>query len=187
MKDSSFQNWLAIQSMLTLAVGSTCRDVAHAASPVVADLGTIDATVNDANGNDLWFYQRLYQANLGELKLAKMALTRSRNTRIIEIARQLENEHSEIAKGLSELALRKHVKLPDEVTATQNMQNLQRLDDDQFDKAIRQQLIVDHQRIKDILDKQAQMGRDADTKAFAAKLQPGAQQRLRLAQSLPLL
>jgi putative membrane protein len=153
-------------AVVVAILGLSARALPHLAAPVrqMSDaqiLGTLGAA--DAN----------------ELEAAKLAATKATNAAARAYAAMLVRDHSLSQKTGLDLAKRRHIIIllpPDtmmEITHKQEMDQLNALSPDAFDKAFVQFMVADHQAlIARVAKALLPAARDPQLRAFIRRLQP---------------
>lgn len=97
------------------------------------------------------FITNQLESNYGEVKMARMAIDRSRNNEIKRIARMLENDHNTVIRELQSLARNNNLSQDSLPTmegrmGKQQMDQLQNSGGDEFDKLWAQQMLTNHEQ-----------------------------------------
>jgi putative membrane protein len=128
------------------------------------------------------FAMEAAQGGLAEVQLGRLAVEHATNPAVKQFGQQMVDDHSKAGNELMQLAARKQMQLPTDVSAEQKetMTKLSKLSGADFDKAYVDAMVDDHEH--DVKDFQAQAneGQDADLKAFAAKTLPTLQHHLQM-------
>lgn len=150
----------------------------EAAQPQAAEKGTLSET-------DRKFIQEAALGGLMEAELGKVALRKSSNDRVREMAQHIVDDHTRANERLQALAQAKGAETPDQLDAKHQKQvdKLQKLSADRFDREYVALMVSDHKEdIKAFRTAEAHAG-DADLKRFAAGTLPTLEQHLRMAES----
>jgi putative membrane protein len=117
---------------------------------------------------------------MAEVALGKLALTKTSNASIKKFAQMMVDDHGKANDELKEIAKKKNITLPDAVDADhqKKMDDLDKKHGGDFDKAYVDAMIDGHKKTLDLMNKEAKDGKDADLKAFAAKVAPTVQMHL---------
>jgi putative membrane protein len=123
---------------------------------------------------DADFVAEAVAANYAEIKLAKLAMQRSSNSEVKEIARMLEADHTKVLNELKTLAQSKAITVPveEEDDAKRKMERLRDEDADDFDEKWLEQMEDSHDKSINKFERRADHGEDADIKAFASRTVP---------------
>ncbi len=132
------------------------------------------------------FWNEAAQDGLAEINLGSLALQKSQNDEVKQLAQKVVDDHTAANTELTALAAGKNVKLPTDVNAKQKAvyDKLNALSGDQFDMEFVKTLVKDHESAVKLFQKQADSGKDAEVKAFAAKTLPTLQSHLEMAKSM---
>ncbi|HAJ64468.1 MAG TPA: DUF305 domain-containing protein [Cyanobacteria bacterium UBA11369] len=124
------------------------------------------------------------QGGMAEVRLAQLALQRSRNEQVREFAQRMIEEHTRANQELMRLATQKGVTPP----ATPGpkyeaaMRQLMQLSGESFDRAYMSEGGLNgHLESAAIYQRQAMLGQDPDLRAFAARILPRVQEHLQMA------
>jgi putative membrane protein len=142
-----------------LAIACSWIVVAHAGEPRAIDL--------DLPRADLTFVSDAAADNQAALALAQLAVARS--TAMRDLGRMLVDDRQYIANGLRQLATRKHLTLPAQLSPAQeaDRQQLEQLPERRFDRAYLEQARADLQRTIALFENEARAGADGELRAFA--------------------
>jgi len=149
-----------------------------AAPPPAAETGAVSEA-------DRKFIQEAAAGGLMEVELGKVALQKSSNDQVREMAQHIIDDHTKANERLQALAQAKGVDTPTQLDAKHQKQvdKLQKLSADRFDREYTALMVSDHkQDIKEFRRAAAHAG-DADLKQFAAGTLPTLEQHLRMAES----
>jgi putative membrane protein len=132
------------------------------------------------------FWNEAAQAGMAEVNLANLALQKSQNEEVKQLAQKVVDDHTAANNELKDLAASKKVTLATDVSAKQKAayDKLNGLSGDQFDMEFIKTMVKDHESAVSLFQKQADSGKDAEVKAFAAKTLPTLQGHLEMAKSL---
>lgn len=134
--------------------------------------------------DDTKFAVAAANGGLLEVQLGKLAQTKATSPKVIEFAKMMVEDHSKASKELMTLAGTKTITLPailDNKTQ-KDYDDLAKLDKAAFDKAYTDYMVKDHKEDIDEFQKEADKGKDAELKAFAAKHVPILKHHLEMAQ-----
>jgi putative membrane protein len=121
---------------------------------------------------------------MAEVQLGKLAQEKASNDQVKQFGARMVQDHSKANDELKQVAGSKGIQLPTDLDAKHksDMKRLQGLSGAAFDKAYMTHMLADHKM--DIADfqKEADSGKDADVKAFAARTLPTLKEHLQMAQ-----
>jgi len=105
-----------------------------------------------------------------EMELGQVAQTHSSSQRIKSFGAMMVKSHKEGIEEIRNLAVRKHVTLPDSVSLRQEKEinKLKKKEGDDFDKAYIKMTVNDHKADIKEFEKQASDGSDSITRVFAS-------------------
>jgi putative membrane protein len=129
---------------------------------------------------------QIYQANLREIALAKLANDKASTDEVRQYAAQLIADDTSANKSVVEVAQKINVQLPDTV-ATRHQSAYSKLSSAagaEFDKQFLQQVSAEHDRLIATLKQEQQNTSNDDVEALIEKILPIFQQQQQLAQML---
>lgn len=132
------------------------------------------------------FWNDAAQSGMAEVMLGNLALQKSSNDEVKQMAQKIVDDHTAANNELKDLASKKSAALPTEVNAKQKAtyDKLSALSGEEFDKEFIKVMVKDHEKAVALFQKQSDKGTDADVKAFAAKTLPTLQGHLDSAKSM---
>ena len=121
-----------------------------------------------------------------ELELSRLAVSKAKRPEVRSLAQMLVDDHTMVAAELTELAARKNVSLPMEMSAEQlaERDQLSKLSGAAFDDAYLKAMVKGHERGIGLFTKEASSGGDTDAKAWSGKILPKLQAHLSKVQEL---
>lgn len=141
---------------------------------------------SSANTDSSKFLSKALQDGKAEIRVCQLALQRSSSNDIKQFAQRMIDDHTRTDQEIQELATRKGVTLPADVSAEQKLtyDKLSALSGAGFDKEFMDHNVSDHEGdVKDFKE-QADKGTDADVKAFAEKTLQMLQTHLELSKQV---
>lgn len=171
-------------SLTAVAVAAMFVVGAHAQTPAPAP-----ATMGSSSlaKSDQRIVIDMAQANMAEIALAKVAQSKSQNDQVKQFAQQMIDDHGKALADVQQLAQSKGVTLPAEPTRAQQAEaaKMSKMSGAAFDTAyLKQAGVSDHQKVHNMLQKDAGKAKDADVKALGAKMLPTVDQHLTMAQQM---
>lgn len=132
------------------------------------------------NSDDAKFATTAASGGMAEVALGKLALTKTSNASIKDFANMMVTDHGKANDELLAIAKTKNITLPTEPDSThiKKMDELQKLNGADFDKAYVSAMIDGHKKTLDLMNNEAKNGSDSTLKAFAAKTAPVVQSHL---------
>jgi putative membrane protein len=121
-------------------------------------------------GADKMFMQKMAEGNLAEIQCAKLALEKSRNRRVREVAKTLLKGHRQAQQKVYKIASVHQVSLPTQPNATSRavLNELSGLRGRAFDKAFMAHQVKTHNATMDSLMKAMNDGNDSHSRDYAA-------------------
>lgn len=135
---------------------------------------------------DSKFMMMLATGGMNEITLSQTALAKSANEEVKTFAQKMVDDHTMAGDELKALAATKNVTLPMEADAKHMAMNtkLQGMTGSSFDMEYMKAMVKDHEATVALLQKESNNGKDAEAKAFAAKLLPTVQGHLDMAKTM---
>lgn len=132
------------------------------------------------------FWNEAAQSGMAEVMLGNLALQKSSNEEVKQMAQKIVDDHTAANNELKDLAASKSATLTTEVNAKQKATyaKLIALSGEEFDKEFIKVMVKDHEKAVSLFQKQVDKGADADVKAFAAKTLPTLQGHLESAKAM---
>ena len=147
-------------------LGVTGMAITHAASPATGQAMQQQAI----SEQDKDFVQDAAQSNLAKIKLSQMALQKSQNPQIRDMANQMVQGYTKANAELNQLAMRLGVSIPqsqdvmDKASAT----GLSMRSGEDFDKAFLDEMRDEHQDAVDKYKKEASEGTNPQVRQYAS-------------------
>ena len=124
------------------------------------------------------FAMKAAEGGMLEVKLAQLAQQKSQSNEVKDLARQLEQDHTQANQQLMQVAKQKNITLPTDLKGEcqETYQAFQQLQGSDFDNAFLLHNVKDH--LKDIMmfQKEAKNGTDQEIRQWAAQTLPKLQQ-----------
>jgi len=142
-------------------------------------------TANRLMRSDNSFITAAAQGGMAEVELGRLAVQRAADPTVKQFGQHMIDDHTKANDELKQIATRKGVSVPSEVSARQKgvIEKLSQLNGAEFDRAYMQDMVQDHQQTAAEFQREADKGSDADLKAFAGKVLPTIQEHLQMARS----
>jgi putative membrane protein len=180
---SSKRGLSAIAVGLTLAFGASAQTTGSpAASGSKAPASA--STKASASSADQAFVRKAAMGGLAEVELGRLAQQKASSDEVKQFASRMVQDHSKSNDELKQVASAKGIEVPSalDMKHKNDYDRLNKLSGAEFDRAYMSHMVDDHR--KDVADfkKEADSGRDADIKSFAAKTLPTLQEHMQLAQ-----
>lgn len=147
---------------------------------------TASARSHSVNATDSTFMTRAAADGLAEVRMGKLALEKSSNPQVKQLAQRIVSDHSKANGKLRALALQKHVPLPATPTADakQEAAHMKTLDGADFDQAWSAAMVKDHTKAIDMFATESQQAKDAEVRDFVQATTPVLRTHLQMAQQL---
>jgi len=141
---------------------------------------------SDKKNSDSKFIMMAATSSMNEIGLSNTALSKSSNEEVKKFAQTAVDDHTKASEELKPIAMSKNVMLPTEMDAKHKSANekLSALSGEEFDREYVKLMVKDHEKAVAMFQKQADNGKDAEAKAFAAKILPTLQGHLDMARNM---
>jgi len=132
------------------------------------------------------FYTQAAEAGIAEVEMGKLAQQRAADPSVKEFASKMVKDHDAANDQLKNLAEKKDVNLPTNLSTAQksSMKTLEMQSAADFDAAYMKKQVDAHEDTIALLKKEIASGKDSDAKALASSLLPTIQKHLEQAQQL---
>lgn len=147
--------------------------------------GAVDAK-SSTNATDSTFMQHAAADGLAEVQLGQMALEKSSDAQIKQLAQRIVHDHTKANDQLEALAQSKQVTLPTAPTsdALKESKDLQAKNDSSFDQAWLNDMVKDHQAAVKMFTQENKQAKDPDVHQFAQTTLPTLNTHLQMAKKL---
>jgi putative membrane protein len=135
--------------------------------------------------DDAEFVVMAFDGGMFEVQAGKLVQANASSVKVDELASRIIMDHSKANEQLKELASKKNITVPTELSAKaqKKYDQLSKLKGAEFDKEYAKQMVSDHKKDIEAFQKEADKGKDQDIKAWAAEKLPELKQHLSLAES----
>ena len=132
------------------------------------------------------FVSEAAQGDRAEVDLANLALQKSSNPDVKQFAQRIVDDHTQNQQQVDSLASKLNITPPSDVSAEQkeNIDGLQTLSGDQFDRAYARLMLHEHRKDVSEFSRERQMAKNSDLKRYVAQTLPVLEQHLQLASQL---
>ncbi len=139
-----------------------------------------------ANAADSMFMTHAAADGMAEITMGQMALEKSSNTEVKQLAQRIVDDHTDANAKLRSLAQAKQVTLPTGPTdeARQSADAMASMDPTKFDQAWTAAMVKDHQKAVALFAREVKQTRDPEVRTFAEATLPTLKAHLELAQQL---
>lgn len=133
---------------------------------------------------DRMFMTKAAQGGMAEVQLAQLAQEKAASDSVKQVAKKIQEDHTNANNELKQIAQQKGVDLPTDVGPKHQalIQKLQGLSGEQFDRAYLKAMVDDHKKDIKEFQRQTDRGMDSDVKGFASKTLPHLQEHLQQVQ-----
>jgi len=148
-----------------------CFGIASFAQTQSADQGAAAAAVP---GPDKKFAMMVAQTDLAEIELGNMALQKSNDPQVKQLAQKLVDDHTKTSTAMKEIAAKKGLTVPTETDAKHKAlaTKLQGQSGKDFDKDFLNANMKDHHKVVQAFEKESTDGKDPEIKQFATQFLP---------------
>lgn len=123
------------------------------------------------------------QANLAEIRMADLAMNKTSNPEVKNMAQHLEADHSKANEQLKQIAARMNIGLPTKLDAKNQAEydRLSKLSGPEFDRAYTRNQAHAHKAVIADFRREAAHGTDPELKKYASDTLPALEHHLQLA------
>jgi putative membrane protein len=159
---------------------AACSLVAGAALAQMAPGGSDIQRIQPQSGLssvDQKFVNEAAQANLAATQLGELGVKKGSTAKVRDLSQMIIDDHKKLGERLRTLSMIEKFTLPPEPNAQQKAtyDRLSTLSGSQFDRALLDQLKIDHQQAISLFQNEAQSGTDPQLKSFAELTVPSLQ------------
>ena len=146
-----------------------------------------NASMKSGSGSDAMFVKEASAAGLAEVSLGQLGQSQGQSDQVKQFGAQMVKDHTAANQELSSIASQKGLTvsqepMPKDAAAAKAIGAKQGA---AFDSAFGKKMLMDHKKAVALFQKEANNGKDADLKAFAAKTLPTLKDHLQMAEKLP--
>jgi putative membrane protein len=136
-------------------------------------------------GVDTGFAATAAEGNIAEIHMADLAMTKTSNPDVKNMAQRFEADHSKANERLKQIAAKQNFTLPTKMNAKDQAEydKLSKLSGREFDKAYAHESIKDHKATISDFRREASHGTDPELKQFASDTLPTLEHHLQLAEA----
>jgi putative membrane protein len=149
-------------------------------------LGVRAARAAEDGSPDLRFVTGAAQANLAEVELGRLAAAKGTHPDVREYGQKSVDDHTRFGDRLQAIARPKGFGIPTAMSAAAEdlFARLTTSEGAEFDRLYMGSMAMDYGKVVDLFQKEAETGKDADLRAFAAETLPALVERLGNAQAV---
>ena len=132
------------------------------------------------------FVKEAAQGGMAEVQLGKLAVERGGSAVVKLFGQRMVDDHTKANLELNQLAARKNIALPQELSAEQKatLDKLTKLAGPDFDKEYVNAMVEDHEKDVEGFQSQSEKGTDQDVRAFATKTLPTLRDHLQMVKDI---
>ena len=140
-----------------------------------------DSTIED----DSKFAVKAADGGMMEVELSKLALTKSQSPEVKKFAQMIVTDHTTANEELKKLAGTKNISVPAAISTDkqEKLNDFMKKTGNDFDKEYTSYMVSNHKDDISLFKKQAEKGKDAEVKAWAAGKLSTLEQHLQMAQT----
>lgn len=145
------------------------------------------SSANGLSSGDREFMTEAATGGMEEVELGRLAAQKAQSPDVKKFGQRMVDDHSKAGDELKQLATRKGVTLPTDMTDKQkaDKEKLSKLAGAAFDKEYMSMMVDDHDKdVKEFQIVSASSSGDADVKAFATKTLPTLEEHQRMAKEI---
>jgi len=176
---------VALPAQAVAQTPQTPKTPPTASKPATADQKPTTDAKASANA-DSSFMHTAAVGGMAEVELGKLAASSATSSDVKQFAQRMVDDHSKANDELKALAAQKNVKLPAELDAKHKavVDKLSKQKGAAFDAAYMSEMVNDHNTDVALFQKESKSGKDAETKAWAAKTLPTLQEHQKMAKEI---
>ncbi|HKC63031.1 MAG TPA: DUF4142 domain-containing protein [Pyrinomonadaceae bacterium] len=177
---------------------SGCGGGGENANTGTTNAGNANATRSETNSNantsntaslssdDRSFMTEAATGGMAEVELGRLAAQKGQSADVKKFGQRMVDDHSKANDELKQLATRKDVTLPTDLTSEQKNEKdkLSKLSGAAFDKEYMSAMVEDHDKDVKAFQDKAKDAKDADLKAFVTKTLPTLEEHQKMAKDI---
>lgn len=142
------------------------------------------ASKSDISTADRKFAMEAAQGGMAEVQLGQLAKDKASSDAVKQFGQKMVDDHTKANDKLKSIAEQSGITLPTTIDAKDHadMDRLSKLSGESFDRAYMDHMVKDHKKDVAAFQREANSGKDANLKQFAADTLPALQEHLRMAQ-----
>lgn len=150
-------------------------------------MATASSAAFAAASPDQAFANKAAQGGLAEVAAGELAKSQASSGDVKSFASKMVDDHTAANSELQDIANKSGITLPTAPAPKQKAaaEKLAKLDGPDFDHAYTKMMVKDHTEVAALFRTEANSGKDARLKAFAAKTLPTIEMHLQMAKQLP--
>ncbi len=140
------------------------------------------------SSTDTTFAEKFAQSGMAEIALAKVAVMRSKDPKIVAFAKKMITDHTKAGDQLMAIASAQSISLPQTVTPAQAAMKtaLVNAPASEFDSLFRKDNATGHAQALTLLKTEMTSGNDPKLKKYAQMTEPTVEEHIKLVGTLPM-
>lgn len=140
--------------------------------------------MNEAPAADHSFAMKAAEGGMAEVELGNLAKDKASNDAVKSFGQKMVDDHTKANNELKDIAAKQNITLPTSLSAKDQAEKdrLSKLSGGTFDRAYMRYMVTDHRKDVAEFKHEANNGKNADLKAWAAKTVPTLEEHLKLAE-----
>ncbi len=132
------------------------------------------------------FVTRAAEGGMAEVELGNLAQQHAASDAVKQFGKRMVDDHTKANNELKQIAAKNNIQLPSDMGAKNRatMDRLSKLNGAEFDRAYMHDMVMDHRTDVNEFRHEADNGKNADVKAFAAKTLPTLEDHLKQAEQV---
>ena len=142
--------------------------------------------ISDATEDDSKYLVAAAETDMAEIELSKLALSKTSNAKVKELANMMIDQHTKASEKLKPLADSKQIALPGALTedGKEHYEDLNKKAGKEFDEAYADVMVKGHEDAISKIKDASENAKDAEIKQWAAEMLPTLNTHLELAKTL---
>lgn len=138
------------------------------------------------SSDDRSFMNEAATGGMAEVELGRLGAEKGQSADVKKFGQRMVDDHSKANDELKQLAAKKGVTLPTDLTSEQKAEKdkLSKLSGAAFDKEFMSTMVSDHDKVVKAFQDKAKDAKDADLKAFVTKTLPTLEEHQRMAKEI---
>jgi len=178
--------FLLSAALACLPIGLSAQQYPEAGSRQPDQAQGNNQNMSKMSSSDTKFVQKAAQGGLAEVQLGQMAQEKASSDAVKQFGARMVHDHADANKKLEQIAQRDGIPVPKTLDAKDQMlkQHLEKLSGPAFDRAYMQNMVKDHKQDVAEFEHEANSGKNADVKQFAADTVPTLKSHLQQAEQI---
>jgi putative membrane protein len=132
------------------------------------------------------FIEKALVGNMFEIEIGKIAAQKATNPEVKGFGQKMVDDHGKANDELKKIAESKNIMIPNKLDKEhqEKLDKASKLSGSDFDKKYMKMMVKGHKRVASEYKKEAEKGKDPQTKDYASKTLPIVQEHLKMAQDI---